>query len=1113
MRKDTIHRETNFEQYVTRKLKSLEENGWEVSDNDKGFNPDTALYWDDFIAYQRKINPDKMKKMEAQSNWEVNFRNKLVKVLENDGTILALRNGFDMAGYQHIDCSGHFPDDPRVERDSLLYNSNILRVMRQVHYQTAGQKSLDLVFFINGIPVATAEVKTELTQTVQDAIEEYQNERKPIEPGTRRKNPLLMYRRGAVVHFAMSESEMYMCTDLSASKPRFLPFNRGNNGHAGNPPMEGDEYPTGYFWNEILLRQNWLHIFHNFIFEEEFKKEDMTGHITTSRTQIFPRYHQWDCVTRCIADVRKNGVGQRYLIEHSAGSGKTETITWIAHEMANLRDENGGKLIDTVIVVTDRVNLDNNIKSRIKQLRKTTGLIEMIGGDDVTRKSGAKSKQLSKAFEDGREIVVVTLQVFPHALEAIATNKKLKGKNFAVLIDEAHSSQTGTLSQSLRASLSFASNQNYVSPDGTVSSEDVINAYFASQQSAHVMPKNVSFFAFTATPKAETKTMFGREGIQEDKNGNLIPESFHVYTMRQAIEEGFILDVLTGYMPYSTAYRLKEDIIKDKIVDEKTAKRTIAKWASLHPTNVMEKTEFIIEHFVKNVSSMLNGEAKAMIVTSSRASVVRYKYAVDAYLKAHPEYDRNKVSEALRFKVPGEPLVAFSGKISGAECIMPDDKYLENNPFALIKKDYDYDENNINNIGYETIESAFDRPHNRLLIVADKFQTGFNQSKLCAMYIDKKIANDIEIVQTYSRLNRIFTGKDRVFIIDFVNDADTVLNAFRKYDGGAHMESAQNLDIIYDIKKRLDDADIYTASEVEKYKEVRYKAIAHFDDNAKKDFYRRELYKVVIDPATRWNSAKHAESVERKKLLTDLSEAEKRSDKRLVKQLEKDLAQIEDRLTELEDFRSKLKKYSKAYNFISQIIDLGDPDLEVYNGFATLLYHALRKDDVEDIDVRNLVLSDYRINEVQNPTDASGNDVLRPMRAGGKAKLAKQESLKVIISKINEIWGSDIDPVAGAIGVNMFADRVSADDVSRIQIANSTNSKEAVIENGRLENIIKVAAMELVNSDMTGMSKLIMTDPQAWKPLAELIYDLISKGERLSIPDIKNTMNVMQSNV
>ena len=1109
MQNSTIHRETHFEQYITRKLEQLEKGGWVVSQNDNGFDPNTALYWDDFIAYQRKINPDKMKKMESQANWEVNLRNKLIKILENDGTILALRNGFDMAGYQHIDCSEHFPDDPRVVRDKVLYEENILRVMRQVHYQTAGQKSLDLVFFINGIPVATAEVKTELTQTVQDAIEEYQNERKPIEPGTRRKNYLLMYKRGAVVHFAISEDEIFMCTDLTPAKPRFLPFNRGNNGHAGNPPMEQNDtdYPTGYFWNEILVRENWLHIFHSFIFEEEFKKEDMTGRITTSKTQIFPRYHQWDCVTRCMADVRKNGIGQKYLIEHSAGSGKTETITWIAHEMASLRDENGNKMVDTVIVVTDRVNLDNNIKSRIKQLRKTVGLIEMIGGDDVTRKSGAKSKQLAQAFVDGREIVIVTLQVFPHALEAIATNKKLKGKNFAVLIDEAHSSQTGTLSKSLKASLHFASSQSFVSPDDTMSDEDIINAYFAAQQSSHVMPKNVSFFAFTATPKAETKTMFGREGTRVDKNGNPIPESFHLYPMRQAIEEGFILDVLLGYMPYSTAYRLKEDIVKDTMVDVKKAKRTIAMWKTLHPTNVMEKTEFIIEHFMKNVSSMLNGEAKAMIVTASRASVVRYKYAVDAYLRAHPEYDRNKVSEAMRFKVPGEPLVAFSGKITGAECIMPEDEYLKENPFALIKRDYEYDENNINNIGSESIESAFDRPTNRLLIVADKFQTGFNQSKLCAMYIDKPIANDIEIVQTYSRLNRTFAGKDHVFIIDFVNKPETVVNAFRKYDGGAQMESAQNLDIIYDIKRKLDEADIYSASELDKYKDVRYKAIATFADESKRDYYRMELYKVVMAPATRWNSARHAEVVAQRTWMDYKQNAKQRGDKHMVKQAEAELAQIEERLSVLEDFRSKLKKYNKAYNFISQIIDLGDPDLEVFNGFATLLLHALNKDDVEDIDIRNLVLSDYRINEEQNNVDETGNTVLRPMRTGGKAKIAKQESLKVIISKINEVWGNDIDPVAGAIGVNMFADRVSADDVSRIQIANSTNSKESVIESGRLENIIKIAAMELVNSDMTGMSKLIMNDPQAWKPLAELIYDLINKGERLNIVEIKDALN------
>lgn len=1118
-----IHKEINFEDYITEKITGLSSDGWRESKTDEGFDPNTALYMPDFIEYFEATEPEKVAKMKSSfgGNWESNLTHSLVHSLEVDGTILTLRNGFSMAGYQTITCSGHYPDDPRLKKQKKYYDNNILRVMHQVHYQTAGNKSLDLVFFINGIPVATAEIKTELTQTVQDAVREYQTERKPIEPGTKRKNYLLMFKRGAVVHFAISEDEIWMCTNLEHEKPKFLPFNKGNHGHAGNMPMkDGDtDYPTGYFWNDICQRDNWLRIFHNFVFEEVEKKEDVTGRLREVKTQIFPRFHQWDCVTKCIDDVKKNGVGQRYLIEHSAGSGKTETITWIAHELIRLMTDKGEREFSSVIVVTDRVGLDTNIKKTIKQLKKTVGLIEMIGGDDIKKTTGAKSKQLSKALHDKREIIVVTLQTFPFAMEAIAEDKALEGANFAVLIDEAHSSQTGTFSGKMKAALKMAAEEKkqYIITKNVKTDhmegeeptdEDVVDTYFRQMQENHVMPDNVSFFAFTATPKTETKVIFGRPGSKiDEKTGEPIPESFHLYPMRQAIEEGYILDVLKGYMPYKTAYKLKEDVVKDKLVDERTAVKTIAKWESLHPTNVMSKAEFIIEHFVKNVASMLNGQAKAMIVTSSRASVVRYKYAIDGYLHAHPEYDREKLEASLQFKVPGEPLVAFSGKVKGSMAVMDEDKYLESNPFAAIKKDYDYTETNMNNLGYKSVENAFDEPQNRLLIVANKFQTGFNQPKLCAMYIDKKISNDIEIVQTYSRLNRTHSGKDRVYIIDFVNEPDMVFRAFKKYDNGAEMESAQNLDIIYDIKKELDEADIYTHDEFENYKTVRYQSVK---DVETKDSTRIKLYKTVADPASRWNEAVRATQTAYLTWKNVQMTAERDDDKETEKQTDQKLKEISEELDTLMDFRKKLKKYVSAYNYISQIIDLGDPDLEIFAGFAKLLSHRIAGTSLEDIDVSNLVLSDYRINAV-DIGDKGKDDVedskLKPMRAGGKGKSSKKESLKVIISRINEIWGSDVSPTTGARTINAIADYVASDDVSRTQIRNSTNSKQSIIADGRLENIIRMAAAALKSNEFADLADKILNDPQAWKPLADVIYDLVNDNKRVDMQELISYMN------
>lgn len=1115
--KETIHLEANFEDYIARKLQELgSTDGWRVSKDDAGFDPNTALYMPDFIEYLTATSPDKVVKMQKNmgANWENNLRLALVKSLENDGTVLTLRDGFPMAGYQTIVCSGHYPDDPRLPKQKELYDKNILRVMHQVHYQTAGNKSLDLVFFINGIPVATAEIKTDFTQSVQDAILEYQKERRPIEPGTNRRNYLLMYKRGAVVHFAISESEIYMCTNLEPQTPKFLPFNKGNDGHAGNPPMQKDDtdYPTGYFWNEICRKEHWIRIFHNFVFEEVSKKEDLSGRIREVRTQIFPRFHQWDCVTKCIDDVKKNGPGQRYLIEHSAGSGKTETITWIAHELIRLMTDKGDREFSSVIVVTDRVGLDTNIKKTIKQLKKTVGLIEMVGGDGTKKTDGAKSKQLMQAMHEKREIIVVTLQTFPFAMDAIANDKDLIGSNFAVLIDEAHSSQGGTFSAKMRAALKFAADadKQKLTKDTLeeMTDEDAIDAYFRQMQSGREMPANVSFFAFTATPKAETKTIFGRPGDQmDDKTGLPIPESFHLYPMRQAIEEGYIVDVLRGYMPYKTAYRLKEEVVPDTLVDERAAVRTIARWQSLHPTNVMSKAEFIVEHFIKNVAAMLDGQAKAMVVTSSRASVIRYKYAIEAYLNTHPEYDRDKIEPHLQFKVPGEPLVAFSGKVKGEKAITKDDEsvvdefdYLKENPFALIKRDYDYTEDNMNDLGYQTVENAFDEAKNRILIVANKFQTGFNQPKLCAMYIDKKIANDIEIVQTYSRLNRTFPGKDHVYIIDFVNDPETVLRAFKKYDNGATMEHAQSLEVIYEIKKKLDNAGIYTDSEFQDYKTERVKAVVSISKN--QDSYRKTLLSVVSAPADRWNDSVKAQQAAYSTWSSVRKKAEQDGNAELVKQADVKLKNIGEALDELMGFRKDLRKYCSAYNYISQIVDLDDPDLEAFEGFAKLLRHRIAGTPLGDIDVSSLVLSDYRINALDVQKDDPEGAALKPMRAGGTGHSSKQESLKEIVSRINEVWGEDVSPVTGARTINAIADYVSADDVSRIQIRNSTNSKEAIIADGRLESIIKLAAIALKQNDMGALADKIVKDPQAWKPLADIIYDLVDTNKRLDLPDL-----------
>lgn len=1118
-----LHREVHFEQYLTRMLSDLNGAGWRVSNTDDVFDPQTALYWPDFIEFQRATAPEKLEKMERVQgrNWENNLRLQLVQALETDGTISVIRNGFPYAGYQTIMGAAPYPSDPRIKNAQRDYNANILRVMRQVHYQTQGNKSLDLVFFVNGIPVATAEVKTELTQSVQDAIEEYRTERKPIEPGTKRRNYLLMYKRGAVVHFAISEDEIWMCTNLSGDSPRFLPFNRGTeDGHAGNPPATDGGYRTAYFWEQVCQRDHWLHIFQSFVFEEISKKEDATGRIRERQTQIFPRFHQWDAVTRMLADVRVKGVGQRYLIEHSAGSGKTETITWTAHELANVRDSKGGRVFSSVIVVTDRLSLDSNIKKTIGQLKNIPGYVTEIGTDAEGHRTSdaSKSRQVAKALSDRREIIVVTLQTFLFAWPLIIKEPNLSGRGFAVIIDEAHSAQEGSSAAALKSALNMASEKLKLvvakdlstnDTDSDPTDEDLVAKYFTRLQAAHVMPKNVSFFAFTATPKAETMTLFGRPTGKLDKHGREIPGSFHKYPMRQAIEEGYIIDPLSGYMPYRTAYKLAEEYTPDKVVDENRARRAIARWKSLHATNVMEKTAFIIEHFMRNVAPLLNGESKAMIITSGRPAVVRYKYAFDAYLKAHPEYDRSKIEPHLQFKVPGEPLVAFSDKVNGSKCVFPDDEYLKANPFAAIAPDYDYTESNMNNLGYQSIENAFDTPQYRLMIVANKFQTGFDQPKLCALYIDKPIANDIEIVQTYSRVNRIYAGKDHVFILDFVNDPDTVVNAFRKYDSGARLSEAQDPNVVYSIKKRLNQADIYTLEDFTKYRDAQYKAISEAIEG--KDSYRKRLYNAVDLPADRWLSQYRAHTAAYATWANVLEKAQHDGDTDTIKQANNRIQEEQKERDRLVTFRKLLKRYCSAYMFLSQVIDLGEPDLEAFNGFAKLLSNRLADTGLDQIDVKGLVLSDYRIDKLRRD-DQNKERELRPLKAGtGQSSASRRQSLKQIVAKLNETWGDKVNVVAAARAVNCIIDYVDMDPITHTRITNSTNSKESLLNDGRMKNQIKMALVSMVNNETGTLAAQIMNDPHAIDSLAEQIYDQIAKGSRYSIPEIQQYVEQVEN--
>lgn len=1101
-----IHTEAPFERHISDRLRELDGEGWQVSHDDAGFDPQTALVMGDFIAFLEAAAPKKLEKMRAEKGdrWEDALRAALVKSLERNGTVQTLRRGFPMAGYATIPCMAGYPDDPRVPGAVADYEANVCRFMHQVHYQTAGNNSLDFACFVNGIPVATGEVKTELTQTYKDAIDEYAEHRRPVEADGRR-NPLLAYKRGAVVHFAVSEDEVWMCTNLGPFKskdarPRFLPFNLGRGGHAGNPDAPGD-YRTHYLWDYIMRRDNWLSIFDRFVFEEVERRQDATGRMRDVATQIFPRFHQFNCERKILADVREHGAGTRYLVEHSAGSGKTETISWCAHDLARLRAADGEKLFSSVIVVTDRLALDANIKKTISQLSDVKGQVVMIGRDGD--EGGSKSAQLVAALEQHREIVVVTIQTFLFAYPEIATLDTLSGRNFAVIVDEAHSSQEGSSAASLKTALNAAADKmkfkialGASSADDDMTDEEVVDAFFSQVQAGNAMPGNVTFLAFTATPKAETRTLFGTPTGEVDKKGNPIMGSFDLYPMRQAIEEGYIIDPLTGYVPFKTVATVKDDRTSDELVDERAAKRRLAKWRSLHPTNVMEKAKWIVDHFVDNVAGLLNGEAKAMIVTGGRPEVVRYKYAIDAYLKSRPDLDPDKVAPSLQFKVPGEPLVAFSEKVPGSKCVMDEDEYLADNPFAAIRRDYDYTEANMNPRGRGSVEQQFDQPKSRLLIVANKFQTGFDQKKLVALYVDKPLGNAIEVVQTYSRVNRIFPGKDEVFVIDFVNRAEDVLAAFRLYDAGAAMNTAQDPDAVYDVKEKLDAADVYDAADVEGFKAVLFKARAGADVG---DAARRALYAAVSGPAARYSDALKSAEDSYGTWQEMLRDAQRNGDEDGAEYAQGRFEEAGKRVAELRTFGRALAKFCSLYSFLTQLFEFDDPDLEVFHSFAKLMLHRIRGTAADDVDMRGLVMSDFRIVAQKTPERATAEE-LAPACGEVAGAAPKRDTMGRIIERLNRTWGDEGDPLVKARAVNNIADIASTDAETTAQVRNGANSREAVFEEGRFRNIVIKALMML--SDGDGIAKLAdqaLNDDQAIEPIMEQVFDLIRQDRRYDL--------------
>lgn len=936
--------EKAFESYVETIL--LNQAGWRAGALAE-WDETCALFPARITAFLQETQPKLWSEMQALhgAGLDALVITALVKELDLKGTLHVLRHGFKFYGKTFR--LAYFKPAHALNYDVLaLFAKNRLTVTRQVPCHPGKKDSVDLVFALNGLPVATCELKNPGThQTWRNAVKQYKEDRDP-------QAPLFKFKTRALVHFAADPDEIHMATRLRKTGTHFLPFNRGSHPGevqcgAGNP-QHPSGYRTGYFWEEVLRFDSFLDILGHFMFIEKIEEKISDGKGGTQRvvkeTLIFPRYHQLDAVRKLVDTAQQEGAGRNYLIQHSAGSGKTNSISWLSHRLASLHDAEDHKIYDCVIVITDRRVLDRQLQDAIYQIEHAQGVVKAIDQD---------SKQLSAALIDGTKIVITTLQKFPFVMrgllhatgaesqekaseeeksQAKAWEMAIAARKYAVIVDEAHSSQTGESARELKAILGATESND---DEGEADWEDRLNQVMQSRG----RQKNLSFFAFTATPKGKTIELFGRTGASGK------PEAFHIYSMRQAIEEKFILDVLTNYITYAAYYRLLKAAEDDPALPKKKAARALARFMSLHPHNIEQKTEVMVEHFRRSVRHRLGGRAKAMVVTSSRLHAVRYKLAFERYIKEHGYTDVR-------------PLVAFSGSVRDPDT----------------GKDYTEPGMNIDVVAGKPISEAqlperFDSVDYNVLLVANKYQTGFDQPLLHTMYVDKRL-DGVQAVQTLSRLNRMIPGKDEPFVLDFVNDAENIYRAFKPYYDATGLEQVSNPAMLDALKHELDQAQVYHWSEVEAFAQI---------------FYKPEARQSPADHARMQSHLQPA--VDRYKAIDD---EEKRR-----------------------EFRDKLGGYVRVYAFLSQIIPYADADLEMLYSYGRFLLPHLPVDrDTSVVQIGDEVnLQFYRLDRIHSGgIDLKEGDVTgvySPTDVGtGKAKDEKIP-LSEIIKMLNERFGTE----------------------------------------------------------------------------------------------------------
>ena len=1030
----SLHKEISFELEICQHLAA---HGWLYAEGDAAaYDRARAVYPADVLAWVQATQPKAWETLTKShgSRAEDTLLARVRDQLDQRGTLDVLRHGVELLGLKTPLKLAEFKPALAMNPDILeRYAANRLRVVRQVRYSLHCENSIDLVLFLNGLPVATVELKTDFTQSIGDAIDQYRFDRNP-RPKGQAAEPLLSFPSGALIHFAVSNKEVAMVTKLAGPATVFLPFNLGDDGAAGNPVNAAGGHRTAYLWEQVWARESWLEILGRYLIAKRDEKKQIEN-------IIFPRYHQLDVTRKLQAAVLNDGPGSKYLIQHSAGSGKTNSIAWTAHFLAELHNAQAKKVFDVVLVVSDRNVIDGQLQDALFDFQRTTGVVATIKNTD-----GSKSTALAEALSGNKKIVVCTIQTFPFALEAVRELSATQGKRFAVIADEAHSSQTGDAASKLKALLSPEEVQE-LNDGGEISSEDLLAAQMANRAD----DGGITFVAFTATPKNKTLELFGTRPDPTCKPApDNVPKPFHVYSMRQAIEEGFILDVLQNYTPYSLAFKLAHNgqEMTEKEVERNAAMKGIMGWVRLHPYNIAQKVQVVVEHFREFVAPLLNGKAKAMVVVGSRLEAVRWQIAIEKYIKTHSYLIGT--------------LVAFSGEVndqdSGEEPFTENSKAL--NP----------------NLKGRDIREAFKGNEYQILLVANKFQTGFDQPLLCGMYVDKRLAG-IQAVQTLSRLNRAHPGKDTTYVLDFVNDTAEVLAAFKTYHTTAELSATTDPNLVFNLRSKLDGAGHYDDFEVDRVVAV------ELNPSAKQSELIAALEPVQDRIMKRYKAA-----------VAELNAAKERKDGTATKA-------AQDALDALMLFKCDMGAYLRLYTFLSQIFDYGNTGIEkramFYKRLLPLLEFGRER---EGIDLSKVVLTHHNLKDQGSralPLGEGETPKLAPITEAGSGSVQEQQKvyMAVLIEKLNDLFGSETSEQDQLRYVNgTILGKVAESATLQQQAAN--NSKEQFANSPNLKIELQNAIIDSLDAH-NAMSSKALNSPMVMNGLLDILLNHSGLYERL----------------